>query len=179
MFISNTYSVVNAAYVSKANSTNISESVQTTQSNDGRDDVDNVILSTAGRQAAYAENLMPGAQKDTSESHPLEMYQMPGWQAEYMFQVPGQLGTEANWFAKNYPQAASTSMSERVEYAELIQGHYQAVLDANSIRGTEAHYKATILDQDFSESLRQQMSESVKSDTRLVELMTKMGKSIS
>lgn len=179
MFISNTYSAAGAAYVSKTHSANAAESVQTTQGDNIRSGADSVTISDAGRQAAYAEKEVSGKQSNTSGAYPLEMYQIPSWHAEHMFQVPGQLGVSANWFAEKYPQAASTSMSERIEYAELVQGHYQSVLDANGIQGIEDHYRATILDQDFSEALRQQMNERIQGDTRLVELMAKMGKAIS
>lgn len=180
MFISNTnFAASAAAYVSKTHSANTAESVQTTQRDSVRSGADSVTISDAGRQAAYAEKVMTGAQNDAAGAHPLKMYQMPSWHAEYMFEVPGQLGVSANWFAEKYPQAAATSMSERTEYANLVQSHYQAVLDANGIQGVEDHYKATILDQDFSESLRQQMSERIQGDARLLELMAKMGKTIS
>lgn len=91
MFISNTYSAVGATYVSKTHSANAVESVQTTQSNNIHNGADSVTLSDADRQAAYAEKEVSGKQSNTSGSYPLEMYQMPSWHAEHMFQVPGQL----------------------------------------------------------------------------------------
>lgn len=172
MFISHTHSAVNAAYESKVNITQNTKPDQVNQSKS----VDSVNISSEGKQAAY-EGVMPKVKNIASGAYPLEMYQMPSWQADYMFEATGTLGSGANWFAEKYPQAASTSMSERIEYAERLQQHYQAVLDSNDIRGVEAHYQATILDEDFSESLRQQMNERVQGDSKLMELMEKMGKS--
>ncbi|MGO5000494.1 hypothetical protein [Oceanisphaera sp. W20_SRM_FM3] len=174
MLIGNTHSAVNAAYESKTNSTNNAKPPQVNQGNS----VDSVNISSVGKQAAY-EGVIPNVTNIASGAHPLEMYQMPSWQADYMFEATGTLGIGADWFAEKYPQAASTSMSERIEYADRVQEHYQAILDANGIRGVEAHYKATILDKNFSESLRQQMNERVQGDSKLIELMEKMGKSIT
>ncbi|MHB0766383.1 hypothetical protein ACYCFC_18635 [Stutzerimonas sp. NM35] len=177
MLISNVHSAMQGAYTSQSRARVMEPAPRAQDNNVQR--ADSVTISDTARQAASAEGVIPAVQDGTSMGHSLEMYQVPGWRAEYMFQVPGKLGVGANWFAEKYPQAASTSIAERSEYAELVQGHYQAVLEANGIQGVEAHYQATILDQDFSESLRQQMKELVLKDDRLLELMAKMGKSVS
>ncbi|GEM_PF-712479 len=174
MLIGNVHSAMQGAYSSQSRA-KVMEPAPRAQG-DNAQRADSVTISDTARQAASAEGVIPAAQ---TGAHSLEMYQVPGWRAEYMFQVPGKLGVGANWFAERYPQAASTSVAERSEYAELVQGHYQAVLEANGIQGVEAHYQATILDQDFSESLRQQMNERMQKDDRLLELMARMGKSIS
>jgi hypothetical protein len=176
MYVSSAISVVypHTAYTGGANA-----AAPTTTDQDGIDrrNGDSVTISDEGRKAAYAEGVVPGVQTDAG-TNTLEMYQVPSWRAEYSFELPGQLGVRGDWFAEKYPQAATASTAERAEYADLVQGHYQAVLEANGIQGVEAHYKATILDHDFSESLRQQMAERVRSDARLAELMPKLGKQL-
>lgn len=180
MHIHNAYPAANATYASQVNGAKAAESIQVSRGGSIPHDADSVTISDAARRAADAEDAIPGAgaQGGSSGAYPLEMYQVPSWRAEYMFQVPNKLGVGADWFAGKYPQAASASEVERSEYAELVQGHYQAVLEANGIQGVEAHYQATILDRNVSESLRQQMNERVQNDDRLLELMVKMGKPI-
>lgn len=170
MYINPSHSVMNATYTSR--NPNPGERRAEQAGRVGED----VSISNAGRQVASAENLVPGAQ--ASGAYPLEMYQVPSWQAEYMFEVPNKLGVGGDWFERQYPQAGTVSMEERAEYAALVQKHYQSVLDENGIHGVEEHYRAAILDKDFSESLRQQMSERVMSDARMMELMSKLGKSV-
>lgn len=136
-----------------------------------------VSLSTAGRQIAAAEHQIPGSQ--AGGVFPVEMYQVPKWQADYMSALPNQLGSRGDWFAQAYPQAAAATMEERGEYSTRLHQHYQELLADNGIQGVEEHYRATILDKASSESLRQQMSERLSGDPRMVELMAKMGKTIS
>lgn len=141
---------------------------------DAQDVTGRVTLSDAARQMAHAEQTMP---QDNADSYPLlERYQIPDWRAKYGFLVNTRIGASGNWFSEKYPQAASASVGERNEYSKLVEEHYQAALDANGVHGLEAHYRATILDQEFSESLHQQMNERVRSDPRLLELLVKMGK---
>lgn len=179
MYIDSSYSTSGVSYLNKTNEVKTTASTQSTPAEKALANADQVTISDTARQAAYVDKTVPGEKTDASATYPLEMYQVPSWQAEHMFEVSGQLGSGANWFAEKNPQAASVSASERNEYASLAQGFYQAVLDANGIRGVEAHYEATIRDQESSESLRQQMSELMRSDDRFMELMGKMGKSIS
>ncbi len=178
MHIHNAYLAANAAYARQVKAAKAEEATQESRGGSSPHNADNVTISDAARRAASAEGVIPGMQGGSSGTYPLEMYQVPAWRAEYMFQVPGKLGVGADWFADKYPQAASTSEAERSEYADLVQGHYHAVLEANGIQGIEAHYQATILDQNVSESLRLQMNERVQGDDRLLQLMARMGKSI-
>ncbi|WP_031387062.1 hypothetical protein [Desulfonatronum thiodismutans] len=143
---------------------------------------DTVTISSEGRRAADAlhsgDVSAAGDVRQTSSSdYPLEMYQIPGWFADYGFQVSTQLGAKGDWFAERHPQAAAASAAERTEYAELVRGHYQAMLAENDITGLESHYNSLILDQSRSESLRQEMVERVRGDARLTELIHIMGKS--
>ncbi|WP_028572926.1 hypothetical protein [Desulfonatronum lacustre] len=142
---------------------------------------DTVTISSEGRRAADALrgdiSATGDARQTSAADYPLEMYQIPAWFAEYGFQVSTQLGAKGDWFAERYPQAAAASTAERREYAELVRGHYRAMLAENDITGLESHYNALVLDQSRSESLRQEMMERVRGDTRLAELMHIMGKS--
>jgi hypothetical protein len=142
---------------------------------DAQDVTDRVTLSDAARQMAPAEQTIP---QDNADGYPLKMYSVPYWRAKYGFDISGgsRIGAPGDWFSKTYPQAASASTSEGVEYGNLVQGHYIAVLRANGIHSLEEHYRATILDQELSESLHQQMNERVRNDPRLLELLERIGK---
>jgi hypothetical protein len=135
-----------------------------------------VTISEAARQAADAERATASGRRSAAGIHPLEMYQVPGWYADYGFEVTGELGSGANGFTQKYPEAAAASSSDRAEYMALVQGHYQALLDANGIHDVKSHYDAMIADRETSESLRQQFVGRIQSDARLLELMGKVGK---
>ncbi|TBU76325.1 hypothetical protein DNK06_15760 [Pseudomonas daroniae] len=141
--------------------------------NTGVSSSDTVSISDEGRKAAFDDSA--GKSTTGNASSGVEKYQIPGWQAQYMNVVKPVIG--ASPLASNESTGRLSSESERIEYANLIDQHYSSVLKSNGIEGVDAHYEATIVNKEFSESLRQQMKESIMGDSRLLELMSKMGKS--
>lgn len=177
MYINNAYSTASATYARPFNSVNTAQSTQSASiTSNAQTQADRVSISDAARQAASAE--ASAAAGTSSGEYPVEMYQIPKWMADYGFELSNQTGSSGNWFAERYPQAAAATDEERAEYSRRIDGHYQAVLDSNGIKGLEAHYQATILDLNSSESLHQQMRERLQNDPGMLELMAKMGKSV-
>lgn len=181
MLTGNLQSIANPFATPYVNSTHSVPSGTNSPGGNSPNSTDTVTISNEGRQAADALRGGISAAGDVRQTasvdYPLEMYQIPKWFAEYGFQVSTQLGTKGDWFAESHPQAAAASAVERAEYAELVRGHYQAMLAENNIVGVESHYNALILDQSRSESLRQEMLERVRGDSRLTELIHIMGKS--
>lgn len=92
--------------------------------------------------------------------------------------VANRLGVSGNWFEAHPPEAARLSSAERKQYADAIEGHYQAVLTANGISGAEQHYQATIVDRQRSDALRSQFQQRIQGDAALLELMGKLGKAL-
>lgn len=127
---------------------------------------DHVTLSEAGLRAAKAAQ---------THDHPLEMYQLPSWMADSYIKVPSTLGASANWLDERYPKVAAASSAERSEYSSLLQSTYQTLLKDNGIHSVEDHYRAMILDDESSESLRLQMRKRVAANPRLLELMNQLG----
>lgn len=171
MQINPTQSVLGTTYTSKTFRTEESSRAASTPAGE------QVSISTAGRQIASAENKVPGSQ--AGGNYPLEMYQIPQWMADYSFELPNQLGARGDWFSQKYPQAWAASEEDRAEYSIRLQQHYQGVLADNGIQSLEEHYQATILDKSSSESLRQQMSARLMGDSRMMELLALMGKTVS
>lgn len=148
----------------------------TAQTGTGAAHADVVTISSAARQAQAAEqNAVAGAQVNDPEAG-VAKYQIPGWLASYGMPVANRLGVSGNWFEEHHPEAAQLSSAERKQYADAIVGHYQAVLTANGISGTEQHYQATILDSQRSDALRSQFQQRIQGDAALLELMGKLGK---
>ena len=133
---------------------------------------DTISISDEARKAAFDDSL--GMSKIKNASSGVEKYQIPSWQAEYMNVVKPVIG--ATGLASSESAGQLLTDSERVEYASLIDQHYSSVLKSNGVDGVDAHYEATIVNKEFSESLRQQMKESIAGDSRVLELMSKMGK---
>ncbi|QLF93243.1 hypothetical protein HW090_08575 [Pseudomonas sp. ABC1] len=180
MYIGNAYSTASVAYTRQFNNVNTAQSTQSDSvTGNAQTQADRVSISDAAREAASAEASTVASTSSTSSGeYPVEMYQIPKWMADYGFELSNQTGSSGNWFAERYPQAAAATDEERAEYSRRIDGHYQALLASNGIEGLEAHYQATILDLNSSESLHQQMRERLQNDPGMLELMAKMGKSI-
>jgi|SRR5690606_13142722 len=134
-----------------------------------------VTLSQAAKSGEHAISGVVESLAEDNQVYPVEMYAIPSWYGEYLFEAPMDLGGKGDWASVKYPQAAAMTESERDEYFGFITGHYQAVLADAHIDSLPEHYNALIVNRSSSEALRQQMSERVRNDPRLVELMTKMG----
>ena len=129
---------------------------------------DTVTLSKASIDAANAEKTLP-----------FEYYQLPDWYAAYGAELSGQLGATGGSLDTQYPGTMTASTPEREEFGKRINGHYQAILEAANVVTTEDHYNATIRDTVLSEQLHQQMTERVKNDPRLIDIMEKFGIEVS
>ncbi len=103
--------------------------------------------------------------------HPLEYHQIPKWLAQHGNELSSTLGAK--------PKAETGSSRDHAEYAGLINKHYQSTIKDAGIASIEDHYKATILDQDTSKKLHQEMNTRLKEDTRFQELADILGKQIS
>lgn len=150
----------------------------TAQANTGAAHADVVTISSAARQAQAAEQHAAAGPLANDPEADVAKYQIPDWLASYGMPVANRLGVSGNGFEEHHPEAARLSSAERKQYAEAIEGHYQAVLTANGISGAEQHYQATIVDPQRSDALRSQFQQRIQGDAALLELMGKLGKAL-
>lgn len=137
---------------------------------------DKVSISEAGRSASRAEQ---GAEAD-----PLKAYRLPGWMADYGFNVKIELAsissdgkTMSGGSKYTDNPTYGVDQSDQLEYSKLINGHFQQLTKDYGGNDSKAYYERLLDDKEFSETVRLDMLDRVRNDTRLVALLPKVGKS--
>ncbi|MDT3723159.1 hypothetical protein [Pseudomonas oryzihabitans] len=107
----------------------------------------------------------------------VKQYAIPDWYADLLVDTAKLPGSPGYSMSDNSTTSKlmSADSGTRNEYFKLIMSHYEKIQKDNGITNQADHYNSLIADKATSEKLRLQFQQSVQSDTRLVELMQKIG----
>lgn len=140
-----------------------------------------VTISSEGRAALEkSQSAWAAIANNPDPNISVQQYAIPEWYAAGLVDtatLPGSPGYSAN-DTSNSSKIMAADGGVRNEYFKLIESHFNKIKSANGINTQEDYYNAMIADSAKSENLHQQFKESVSSDTRLTELMQKMGVSL-
>lgn len=109
-----------------------------------------------------------------------KQHAIPSWLGEHFIDMNFTLMTD-EWRNRtgNSGKLASAGADVVAEYTQLILQHYRTLQEENGIETPEQHYNQMIADPVRSEELRRQFNEILLSDPRTVELMQKIGITLS
>lgn len=129
---------------------------------------DKVSISEAGRSASRAEQ---STGRNDFDKLP-DGLAGPPWMADYFFIHSLSLSTKYT-----DDPTYGTDQSDRAEYWQLVEGHFQQLLEDYGDNDPKAYLDKLMNDKEFSETVRLDMLDRVRNDTRLVALLPKVGKS--
>lgn len=116
-----------------------------------------------------------------SQAAPVEAYAIPDWMKGYGRDISREmvLGQSATYRDPENIRFENASQEELAEFSELSQKHLYQLYENNGLLDVGARYKATTSIQGLSERLREEFNASVKSDSRMMALMDKLGLKIT
>ncbi|TDV61779.1 hypothetical protein [Pseudomonas sp. LP_7_YM] len=176
-----------AALPTKAPASGTSDTVAaSTEVADGVGKKDTVSLSYSAIAAAQQDDDDLAAKVSSKSSGfvpglPDEAYAVPNWMAGYYNDITYMLtmGLPYNYVPPENVAYMEGSPQDQAAYAALLQSHIRELYDNSGLGNTAECYYALKNDPSLNEKLHQAFTESVSSDPEMMEVMSRLGISLS
>ena len=106
--------------------------------------------------------------------HDVSALQVPTWLAEFGKDATVSLGESGEAVEARNAKFDRLTAGEQDEYANLLQRHYVELLRDSGVQSTQQHFEL-IRDKQRSDELCLDLGKRIAGDSRLVELMAKLG----
>ncbi|TDV58490.1 hypothetical protein, partial [Pseudomonas sp. LP_7_YM] len=147
---------------------------------------DTVSLSYSAIAAAQQDDDGQAAKVPSKSSGfvpelPYEAYAIPSWRAGYYYDVTDAWVIEKPINDVNPKSAAydAASPQDRQTYSLLLNSHIKGVYENSGLANTAERYYALKNDPSLNEKLHQAFTESVSADPEMMEVMNRLGISLS
>ena len=112
---------------------------------------------------------------------PDEAYAVPAWQAGYFRDITHEWldGKSGDYVDPKNAGFALVSKVESHEYGDLLQKHVKEVYEKNGLMNAGDRYKALSVNKGLDQALHREFTDSISSDPRMMELINKLGLSLT